>query len=678
MKSILEFLEGGHNKERKNNNRNSIKKGEESNKDIQILVLIILGYIVGEFQEIKELFEEELKENGVIKNAWRKIYELFPFFQEYKEYISLYSKEEWMSVIEIINEGIELKKEDLFGELYQSFLTRTTKRFVGLFYTPIEVVKYILDNVNYKETENIEGKKIIDLSCGTGVFLLEATKRLITKLEKGKESEKEILETTLKSIYGLDQDNFAIFLAKVNILILLLPYYKKQYKKDITYKFPTINIYRTNSIDLAEGENKTILDIKNRKGNFLDGFEFIVGNPPYIEMKKMDAKTKSICKAHYSNVLSGSFDIFVCFIKMGMDLLSKKGKMGYIIPNKILACNYGKRIRNMWLEYNLIEQIADVSHLPIFESASVYPIILVLGKDRLEKEKINLVSSINSLDNIPDEKIVKVEREVFSLTKDKILFFFPTNEVERNILNSIIHNSKGKLEDYVTINWAVSFHKRGVREQFVGKEKPKEDETYLKFLGGKKYGGNKEIQRYKLQWEGYYLLYDQMKAKKIGNGFPPLSLFQGKKIIICQNSKRIRATIDEKNYICKDIFLIIKTKEKARNEGIDEEILLAFLNSKVISYFYSIIFSGAHVSGGYLHYLTNYMENIPFPSLNEEEKKRLKRCVKTLLTENCSETSFKENDQIIDNILYNHYKLTPAECDFINNYIQEKLELKKN
>ncbi|MBU4492688.1 MAG: N-6 DNA methylase, partial [Euryarchaeota archaeon] len=49
---------------------------------------------------------------------------------------------------------------------------------------PIEVVKYILDQVGFTRDEKIEGKKLLDPACGSGTFLVEATNRLIERYLK--------------------------------------------------------------------------------------------------------------------------------------------------------------------------------------------------------------------------------------------------------------------------------------------------------------------------------------------------------------------------------------------------------------------------------------------------------------------------------------------------------------
>ena len=52
---------------------------------------------------------------------------------------------------------------DILGKLYEQFITREERKKLGQFYTPEPVIDYILDQTGY--TNNIEDKKIIDISC---------------------------------------------------------------------------------------------------------------------------------------------------------------------------------------------------------------------------------------------------------------------------------------------------------------------------------------------------------------------------------------------------------------------------------------------------------------------------------------------------------------------------------
>ncbi|RZN38792.1 MAG: SAM-dependent DNA methyltransferase, partial [Methanophagales archaeon ANME-1-THS] len=58
---------------------------------------------------------------------------------------------------------------DPLGTLYQRYFDKETRKALGEFYTPLEVVTYILDAVSY-EGRSILGKRLLDPACGSGTF----------------------------------------------------------------------------------------------------------------------------------------------------------------------------------------------------------------------------------------------------------------------------------------------------------------------------------------------------------------------------------------------------------------------------------------------------------------------------------------------------------------------------
>jgi len=71
------------------------------------------------------------------------------------------------------------------GKIYENNLPQGERKTLGEFYTPKFVVDYILEAVGYRESENIQNKKIIDISCGSGSFIISAVACLIpTKTDR--------------------------------------------------------------------------------------------------------------------------------------------------------------------------------------------------------------------------------------------------------------------------------------------------------------------------------------------------------------------------------------------------------------------------------------------------------------------------------------------------------------
>lgn len=120
-----------------------------------------------------------------------------------------------------------------------------------------------------------------------------------------------------------------------------------------------------------------------------EGFNIIIGNPPYIEHKKLKY-ISSILKEQYETY-SGTADMYVYFYEKGIKLLAENGVLCYITSNKFIKTSYGEKLRE-YLVKRKIEQIIDFTHVHVFE-ALVASCIVITSENR-NKNKV-LVSFAN-------------------------------------------------------------------------------------------------------------------------------------------------------------------------------------------------------------------------------------------------------------------------------------------
>lgn len=117
--------------------------------------------------------------------------------------------------------------------------------------------------------------------------------------------------------------------------------------------------------------------------SLLSGFDIVIGNPPYqsaIEHKKTVGEDyRELIKKTYS-FARGTWDLYVPFFEVAIKLAKTGGVVSFITPNKFLSSSYAKALRQEMPKICRIDRLTDVSHLPVFESASVYPVITKLSK----------------------------------------------------------------------------------------------------------------------------------------------------------------------------------------------------------------------------------------------------------------------------------------------------------
>ena len=560
-----------------------------------------------------------------------------------------------------------LVDRDILGKLYEQFITRDERKKLGQFYTPESVIDYILDQIEY--TKNIDDKKIIDISCGSGGFTTRATNRLINKL-KNNPNKKEIIEKVISSVYGMDINPFACYLAETNMLIQLLDLIVEVKKENPKYIVPKIKIFQTNSMEtpsLLSNDEQEVKDIKNKTGRFIEGFDFVVGNPPYLEAKKMDIATKKLCIETCPNVANGAFDLFVCFIDKGLRLLKTNGKLGYIFPNKFLIANYAKKMREELLDKYTIKEIIDVSECGVFENVSVYPVIMVIQNKKPQENLIKTAEKVGSIEELNNKSFITTEIEQATYKRDDLVFFIlPSDKKQNSILTNLLSDKYKTLDNYLSLKWTISFHATGLREKFLFPEKPNSLFS-KKLIGGKSFAGNDDINRYNLKWGGWWINYDEELARKHKNQLPPKSLFEQEKIIICQNSLRLRATYDNENYYCKDTFFVGSLLENKKS-NFELKFFLAILNSKLLHFYYGNIYKGTHIAGGYLHYLIGYLYSLPVAEPTKKQQSDIVGLVDKILKVKDKE-EYNKLDSKIDESIYGLYKIDQESRKIIESFI---------
>lgn len=113
-------------------------------------------------------------------------------------------------------------------------------------------------------------------------------------------------------------------------------------------------------------------DVFNRP-NDRNGFDIVIGNPPYVEAKKLKSQSADLKKNF--KIYSGTADLSIFFIELSLRLLNINGHMCYITTNKFFNTEFGKPLRRLILE-NCITHIVNFEQVEVFENALVSSVII--------------------------------------------------------------------------------------------------------------------------------------------------------------------------------------------------------------------------------------------------------------------------------------------------------------
>jgi type I restriction-modification system DNA methylase subunit len=348
---------------------------------------------------------------------------------------------------------------EILGNVYEQFLGKVirltkghqakveekpeVKKSGGVYYTPQFIVDYIVENTVGKLCEGktpnkVSEIRILDPACGSGSFLLGAysyllkwhlnyyssqdEKRLSDKLYKGKNDEyhltiQEKKRILLNNIYGIDIDPQAVEVTKLSLLLKVLEgenkdalesqqkLFQERALPDLennikcgnsligldiydysNLKFNSEDISRINPFDWESEFSKVMVG---------DGFDAIIGNPPYIRIQRIGHIESDYIYEKYDTATS-KMDLSLIFMELSLKNVKNTGIIGFISTSQWLSTDYGKKMRELLSEGKL-HQFIDFGSLPVFNKASTYPGIFILSPKVKKFLKFKIIESVNDL-----------------------------------------------------------------------------------------------------------------------------------------------------------------------------------------------------------------------------------------------------------------------------------------
>jgi len=204
-----------------------------------------------------------------------------------------------------------------------------------------------------------------------------------------------------------------------------------------------------------------------------------------------------------------------------------------------------------------------------------------------------------------------VDPSGYRCTTSRVFFAPPAESAAAAALERLLAAMEGgRVRDVVELRWAVSFHRSGLRDQYVFPAHPGTPDA-RPFVGGAAFAGNGELRRYRLEWAGNWIRYATDELRELGNSLPPETIFAPPKLVLCQNARTLRVALDEEGLILKDTLLCGRLRDQEHPLCRRPRALVGLLSSQAIHFLYSHLFEGGHVGAGYLHFLSGPVGELP-------------------------------------------------------------------
>ena len=183
--------------------------------------------------------------------------------------------------------------------------------------------------------------------------------------------------------------------------------------------------------------NVNLYNIDFLKYDFSKKYDFIIGNPPYIELcySFYDKKDQDIIKKKYKGISNGRVNLVHIFMKESMNMLNDDGVLAYLLPSSILTSPVYKNIRReIYEKFDVVYLDEDVK----FSGVAIKVCLLVIRKTKNTGKFIYLNN---------DNYFIMSDYEDFKYTKTLKDFDFSVN-----IGDIIWNNHKDKLSKEVLNN----------------------------------------------------------------------------------------------------------------------------------------------------------------------------------------------------------------------------------
>lgn len=121
-----------------------------------------------------------------------------------------------------------------------------------------------------------------------------------------------------------------------------------------------------------------------------EGFYAVIGNPPYVQLQKLQPVQKTEMQAeadekHYTTY-TRSGDLYQLFYERGWQILRPNGYLCYISSNKWMRTDYGESTREWLGEKMKTLALVDFGMAQVFESATTYTNVALLKRTDADSE----------------------------------------------------------------------------------------------------------------------------------------------------------------------------------------------------------------------------------------------------------------------------------------------------
>lgn len=323
---------------------------------------------------------------------------------------------------------------ELISNFYEEFINEEEKKNSGTVYTPSFLVNFLIDEclpINSATTDyNI---KLIDVSCGSGIFISSAFKRLVQRyriaergqeviLNKKKIKLNDVREILIQNIFGVDKNKTAVKLTKFSLQLALCQVVPNNELWNWTDR--KVKVFE----DLHQNIlNEDFFDflVKEEYRQYHNYFDWVIGNPPFTSLstKKYEEYVSKIKDQYKFSIKIPDNQLALMFLEASNLLLKETGNLCFIQKSTSLLYNrnskeFKESLFNNFHVYQIIDFTLLKNHL--FKSSTGVSI----SKKKSKQTSVETCAIFYSKNKVDDYDTLHIIARLLKNTKDGLFFEF--------------------------------------------------------------------------------------------------------------------------------------------------------------------------------------------------------------------------------------------------------------
>ncbi|MCX7809515.1 MAG: Eco57I restriction-modification methylase domain-containing protein [Leptospiraceae bacterium] len=440
-----------------------------------------------------------------------------------------------------------------------------------------------------------------------------------------------------------------------------------------------------------------------------DGFDIVIGNPPYVRQEKIRPIKPILQKQNYE-VFTLTADLYVYFYEKGYHLLKEQGILAYITSNKWMRAKYGKNLRKFFKLKTAILEIIDFGGYRVFEQ-TVDTNILIFRKQKPFNEHVFEFLEVKS--NVEDIEKYLTGGDWLIMLQNKL------SDNAWTLGDESVLSLKEKIEKVgkPLKEWVVKIYfgiKTGYNDAFIidtetrnrilancrdEEERKRTEEIIKPILRGR------DIKKYRYKWAEKWLIYayqgidienypsvksylsqfkdqlekrtggavwDKSKTKIISIPYKWYELqvdyhaakqeFEKEKIVWQEIVREPSFAYDNSGmYVEATAFLMT---------GKNLKYIIGLLNSKPVAFFFKTFYAGGGLGEDGYRYKKAFLEQLPLPPITKENQPIADQIVQKVdqILSIKKQNPFANTSNLehqIDQLVYKLYNLTEEEIKII-------------